>query len=192
MGRRVHNPDTKRNATKMIFNETSLQGVFVIEPEILTDERGAFARIFCQNEFKNHGLDPNISQCSISLNKKTFTLRGMHFQKSPHAETKLVRCSRGLIYDVIVDLRPTSPTFMAWISVEVSDDNKRMVYVPEGFAHGFQTLRDNTEVIYQMSQFYSPGHSGGFRWDDPSFNIEWPNEPIVISSKDQSFPDFNS
>ena len=192
MGRRVHNPDTKRNDTKMIFNETNLQGAFVIEPEILTDERGAFARIFCQKEFENHGLNPNIFQCSISLNTKKFTLRGMHFQKSPHAEAKLVRCSRGGIYDVIVDLRQHSPTFMTWTAVEVSDDNKRMVYVPEGFAHGFQTLKDNTEVIYQMSQFYSLGHSDGFRWDDPSFNIEWPAEPIVISPKDQIFPDFTS
>jgi len=192
MGREVHYSHTKGNGTTMIFKETNLQGSFVIEPEMLTDERGAFARIFCQKEFENHGLNPNIFQCSISLNKKKFTLRGMHFQKSTHAEAKLVRCSRGLIYDVIVDLRPDSPTYMGWTSIEISLENKRMVYVPEGFAHGFQTLEDNTEVIYQMSQFYSPGHSGGFRWDDPSFNIEWPTEPIVISPKDQIFPDFTS
>jgi dTDP-4-dehydrorhamnose 3,5-epimerase len=176
----------------MIFKKTSLQGAFVIEPEMLTDERGAFARIFCQKEFENHGLNPNISQCSISLNKEKFTLRGMHFQKSSHAEVKLIRCSRGLIYDVIVDLRPDSSSYMKWFSIELSLENKRMLYVPEGFAHGFQTLEDNTEVIYQMSQFFSPDHSGGFRWDDPSFNIEWPTEPIVIAPKDQAFPDFTS
>jgi dTDP-4-dehydrorhamnose 3,5-epimerase len=116
----------------------------------------------------------------------------MHIQKSPHAEAKLVRCSRGLIYDVIVDLRPDSLTFMKWTAVEISVENKKMVYVPEGFAHGFQTLTDDTEVIYQMSEFYFPGHSGGFRWDDPSFNIDWPTIPKVISPKDQSFPEFNS
>jgi dTDP-4-dehydrorhamnose 3,5-epimerase len=192
MGREVRYSHTKSNGTTMIFKETNLQGAFVIEPEMLTDERGAFARIFCKKEFKNHGLNPNIFQCSISLNKEKFTLRGMHFQKIPHAEAKLVRCSRGLIYDVIVDLRPNSPTYMGWTSIEISLENKRMVYVPEGFAHGFQTLEDNTEVIYQMSQFYSPGHSGGFRWDDPSFNIEWPTEPIVISPKDKIFSDFRS
>jgi dTDP-4-dehydrorhamnose 3,5-epimerase len=192
MGREVRYSHTKSNGTTMIFKETNLQGAFVIEPEMLTDERGAFARIFCKKEFENHGLNPNIFQCSISLNKEKFTLRGMHFQKIPHAEAKLVRCSRGLIYDVIVDLRPNSPTYMGWTSIEISLENKRMVYVPEGFAHGFQTLEDNTEVIYQMSQFYSPGHSGGFRWDDPSFNIEWPTEPIVISPKDKIFSDFRS
>ena len=192
MGRGVHNPDTKRNSTTMIFKETPLQGAFIIEPEILTDERGAFARIFCQKEFKNHGLNPNILQSSISLNKKKYTLRGMHFQKKPHAEAKLVRCSRGLIYDVIVDLRPDSPTYMGWTFIELSLENKRMVYVPEGFAHGFQTLEDNSEIIYQMSQFYSPDHSGGIRWDDPSLKIEWPNEPVVISPKDQNFPDFTA
>lgn len=190
MGRRVHHSHTQRYPTTMIFNETRLKGVFVIEPEMLTDERGAFARIFCQNEFKNHGLNPIISQSSVSINTKKLTLRGMHFQKSPHAEAKLVRCSQGLIYDVIVDLRPTSPTFKAWTAIEISAHNKKMIYVPEGFAHGFQTLEDNTEVIYQMSQFYSPDHSDGFRWNDPSFNIEWPDKPKVISSKDQDYPDF--
>ena len=174
----------------MIFKETSLQGAFIIELEMLNDERGAFARIFCQKEFEKHGLNPNIAQCSISLNTKKFTLRGMHYQKSPHNEAKLVRCSRGLIYDVIVDLRPHSSTFKKWTSIELSVKNKKMVYIPEGFAHGFQTLDDNTEVIYQMSQFYSPDHSEGFRWNDPSFKIEWPSEPKAISSKDLDFPDF--
>ena len=176
----------------MNFKETCLQGAFIIQPEMLNDERGAFARIFCQKEYEKYGLNPNIAQCSISLNNKKFTLRGMHYQKSPHTEAKLVRCSRGLIYDVIVDLRPDSPTFREWTSIEISVENKKMVYIPEGFAHGFQTLEEDTEVIYQMSQFYSPGHSEGFRWNDPSFKIEWPADPKVISSKDREFPDFTT
>ena len=192
MGRQIYYPNTKGFYSVMIFKETPLKGAFMIAPEILTDERGAFARIFCQKEFENYGLDTNISQCSISLNTKKFTLRGMHYQNSPHAEAKLVRCSRGMIYDVIVDLRPNSLTFMEWAAIEISAENKKMVFVPKGFAHGFQTLEDNTEVIYQMSEFYYPGHSSGFRWNDPSFNIKWPTDPRVISSKDQSFPDFNS
>ena len=174
----------------MIFKETRLHGAFIIELEMLNDDRGEFARIFCQKEFKKYGLSPNIIQSSISVNTKKFTLRGMHYQKSPHTEAKLVRCSRGLIYDVIVDLRPNSPTFKNWTSIEISVENKKMVYIPEGFAHGFQTLEENTEVIYQMSQFYSPSHSQGFRWNDPSFKIEWPAAPKVISSKDRKFPDF--
>jgi dTDP-4-dehydrorhamnose 3,5-epimerase len=192
MGRAIHNPNTKCNSKTMIFKKTNLQGAFVIKPEILSDERGAFARIFCQKEFEGHGLNPNISQCSISINSKKFTLRGMHFQNSPHEDAKLVHSSRGLIYDVIVYLRPNPSTYMGWTSVEISMDNKKMVYVAEGFAHGFQALENNTELIYQMSQFFFPGHSGGFRWNDPSFNIEWPSDPKVISSKDQVFPDFTS
>ena len=167
----------------MIFKETELQGSFIIELEMLTDERGAFARTFCRKDFENHGLNGNISQCSTSLNTKKNTLRGMHYQKKPYAEAKLVRCSRGLIYDVIVDLRYDSSTFKQWTSVEISAENRKMVYVPEGFAHGFQTLTDDAEVIYQMSQFYSPSHADGFRWNDPSFRIEWPSKNLVISLK---------
>jgi dTDP-4-dehydrorhamnose 3,5-epimerase len=174
----------------MIFNETKLKGAFVIEPEILIDDRGAFARTFCQRDFEDHELNGHISQCSISLNTMKNTLRGMHYQKKPCAEAKLVRCSLGLIYDVIVDLRHDSSTFKQWASVEISGENKKMVYVPEGFAHGFQTLTDNTEVVYQMSQFYSPDHADGFRWNDPYFNIEWPSTKLVISTKDQNYPDF--
>ena len=174
----------------MIFKETKLQGSFIIEPEMLIDERGAFARIFCCRDFENHGLNGNISQCSTCLNTKKNTLRGMHYQKKTYAEAKLIRCSRGLIYDVIVDLRYDSPTFKQWTSVEISAENRKMVYVPEGFAHGFQTLTDNVEVIYQMSQFYSPSHADGFRWDDPSFRIDWPSKDLVISLKDQKYPDF--
>ena len=174
----------------MIFKETKLQGAFIIEPEMLIDERGAFARTFCCRDFENHGLNGNVSQCSISLNTKKNTLRGMHYQKIPYAEAKLVRCSRGFIYDVIVDLRYDSSTFKEWTSIEISAENRKMVDVPEGFAHGFQTLTDNVEVIYQMSQFYSPSHADGFRWDDPSFRIDWPSKDLVISLKDQNYPDF--
>ena len=174
----------------MIFKETKLQGAFIIEPEMLIDERGAFARTFCRRDFENHGLNGNISQCSTSLNTKKNTLRGMHYQKKPYAEAKLVRCSRGFIYDVIVDLRCGSSTFKEWTSIEISAENRKMVYVPEGFARGFQTLTDNVEVIYQMSQFYSPSHADGFRWDDPSFRIDWPSKDLVISLKDQNYPDF--
>ena len=176
----------------MIFKETNLQGAFVIEPEMLSDKRGAFARIFCQKEFEDHGLNPNISQCSISINSKKFTLRGMHFQKSPYEEAKLIHCSRGLIYDVIVDLRPNSSTYMGWTSVEMSMDNKKMVYVPEGFAHGFQSLEDNSEIIYQVSEFYTPNSELGIHWNDPEFNITWPIEEKIITEKDNSWKLFNS
>ena len=190
MGRQVHHTNPKNKSRTMIFNETKLKGAFIIEPKMLVDGRGAFARTFCSRDFEDHGLNRNISQCSISLNTKKNTLRGMHFQKEPYAEAKLVRCSRGIIYDVIVDLRHNSPTFKQWTSVEISNENKKMVYVPEGFAHGFQTLTDDTEVVYQMSQFYSPNHADGFRWNDPNFRIEWPSTNLIISSKDQNYPDF--
>ena len=176
----------------MTFKETKLQGAFIIEPEMLIDERGAFARTFCRKDFESHGLNGSISQCSISLNTRKYTLRGMHYQKKPCAEAKLVRCSRGVIYDVIVDLRYDSPTFKQWTSVEISAENRKMVYVPVDFAHGFQTLTDGTEVIYQMSEFYSPNHADGFRWNDPSFKIKWPSDNFVISSKDQTYPDFKT
>ena len=175
----------------MIFKKAKLQGVFIIEPEMLTDERGAFARTYCRKELEDRGLNANIAQCSTSLNTKKGTLRGMHFQTKPYSEAKLIRCTRGNIYDVIVDLRSDSPTFTKWIAVELSDENRKMVYVPEGFVHGFQTLTDNAEVFYQISQFYSPEHAGGFRWNDPSFNIDWPPDHRIISSKDQSYPDFD-
>ena len=176
----------------MTFKETKLQGAFIIEPEMLIDERGAFTRTFCRKDFESHGLNGSISQCSISLNTRKYTLRGMHYQKKPCAEAKLVRCSRGVIYDVIVDLRYDSPTFKQWTSVEISAENRKMVYVPVDFAHGFQTLTDGTEVIYQMSEFYSPSHADGFRWNDPSFKIKWPSDNFVISSKDQTYPDFKT
>lgn len=174
----------------MIFKETKLKGAYVIEPERLEDERGFFARTFCKEEFKANGLNPCVAQCNISFNRKKGTLRGMHYQVAPHEETKLVRCTRGAIYDVIIDLRLQSPTFKQWVAVELTEKNHKMLYIPEGFAHGFQTLVDNTEVFYQMSEFYHPVCSKGVRWNDPVFGIEWIYTEAVISMKDQNYPNF--
>jgi dTDP-4-dehydrorhamnose 3,5-epimerase len=174
------------------FTETALKGAIIIEPEQIEDERGFFARTFCRREFNARGLNPDLLQCSISYNRKRGTLRGMHFQVAPHAETKLVRCTRGAIYDVILDLRPQSPTFRRWIAVHLSAENHLMVYLPEGFAHGFQTLQDETEVSYYISEFYSSEHARGVRWNDPAFAIDWPIANPVISVRDQSHPVFAS
>ena len=174
----------------MIFTETALKGAFIIEPEQLSDERGFFARTWCQKEFLNHGLNPNIVQCSISYNRKKGTLRGMHYQAAPHEEIKLVRCTAGAIYDVIVDLRKDSSTFRKWISAELNEENRKMLYIPAGFAHGFQTLADNTEVFYQMSEFYTASHARGIRWNDPAFDLQWPAAMQVISEKDANWPDY--
>ncbi len=173
----------------MIFTETRLKGAYIIELQKLEDERGFFARSWCQREFLAHGLDLHIMQCNISFNKKKGTMRGMHYQVAPFAETKLVRCTRGAIYDVIIDLRPESATFLQWIAVEITADNGKMLYVPKRFAHGFQTLEDDTEVFYQMSEFYSPEYACGVRWNDPLFNINWPDAERTISTKDQEYPD---
>lgn len=175
----------------MIFRETELRGAFIIEPGRLENERGFFARTFCQEEFKAHGLNPGVVQCNISFNKKKGTLRGMHYHVATHEEAKLVRCSQGAIYDVIVDLRPDSPTFKQWVAVELTADNRRMLYIPEGFAHGFQTLQDNTEVLYQMSEFYHPECAKGVRWDDPAFGIEWLADDRIISNRDKGWPLFD-
>ena len=173
----------------MIFTETELRGAFVVELELHVDERGLFARMFCREEFIAHGLDPNIAQCNISFNKKMGTLRGLHYQGNPFEEAKLVRCARGAIYDVIVDLRPRSATYRQWISVEITQDNRKAIYVPKGFAHGFQTLDDNSEIIYQMSESYHPDHSLGIRWDDPTLAIIWPPAAQrIISAKDLAYP----
>jgi dTDP-4-dehydrorhamnose 3,5-epimerase len=174
----------------MIFAETKLKGAFVIEPERLQDERGFFARTWCKREFEHHGLNPNLVQCNISFNKRKGTLRGMHYQGALHEEAKLVRCTLGGIYDVIIDLRPKSKTFGQWLAIELTSQNRKMLYVPEGFAHGFQTLEDNTEIFYQMSEFYAPESARGVRWNDPQFNIFWPVDQPAISKKDQAFPDF--
>ncbi len=164
----------------MLLHETKLKGAFIIEPERLEDERGFFARTWCKREFEAHGLNQNLVQCNISFNKKKTTMRGMHYQVAPHKETKLVRCTKGAIYDVIIDLRPDSHTFKQWISVELTSENRKMIYIPEDFAHGFLTLEDNTEVFYQMSEFYAPECARGVRWNDPAFSIKWPFEVRVL------------
>lgn len=174
----------------MNFTETKLQGVFIIDIEPVEDARGFFARTWCQREFEAHGLCMQWVQCNISFNKHRGTLRGMHYQMAPFAEVKLVRCTAGAIYDVIIDLRPSSPTFKRWLSVELAAERQRMLYIPEGFGHGFQTLADASEVFYQMSQFYAPEYARGVRWDDPAFKISWPEDNRIISEKDQGFPDF--
>lgn len=172
----------------MIFTETKLPGAYTISVERLEDERGFFARGFCINEFNGYGLNGHIVQANISYNRKRGTLRGLHMQKAPFEEVKIVRCTRGAVYDVIVDMRRQSPTFKQWIGVELTADNYQMLYVPEGFAHSYITLEDNTEVLYNVTQFYHPGSETGFRWDDPAFDITWPVEPVIISERDRSHP----
>jgi dTDP-4-dehydrorhamnose 3,5-epimerase len=176
----------------MIFTETKLAGAYIIEIEKHGDERGFFARLWCQNEFADHGLAMNWVQANLSLSEKSGTLRGLHYQVAPHQEAKLMRCIRGGIYDAIVDLRPDSPTYKQWVSVELTAENRKALYIPEGFAHGYQTLVNNTEVLYPVSQFYAPGAERGIRWNDPTFAIEWPTtETITLSDKDKSWPDFS-
>ena len=176
----------------MIFTETKLAGAFVIEVGRHTDERGFFARTFCQQEFEAHGLKAEVAQCNVSFNKRKGTLRGMHYQAAPFAEAKLVRCTAGSIYDVIIDLRPASPTFKRHFAVELSAENHRMLYIPDDFAHGFQTLVDDTEVFYQMAQRYSAERARGVRWNDPAFGIEWPKGERIIIERDQNYPDYAS
>lgn len=175
----------------MKFIETPLAGAFVLEPERRSDERGFFARVFCRDEFAAHGLDHNPAQCNISFNPAKATLRGMHYQAKPHQEVKLVRCTMGLIFDVIVDLRSASQTLGDWFGVELSAENRRMLYVPKDFAHGYLTLAPATEVFYQVSELYHPAAERGARWDDPAFAIEWPLRPKVISAKDREHPFWN-
>jgi dTDP-4-dehydrorhamnose 3,5-epimerase len=167
-----------------------LKDAFIIDPQKLEDERGFFARTWCQQEAAAYGLQPRWLQCNISFNKQRGTMRGMHYQVAPSAEAKLVRCTMGAIYDVIIDLRPDAPTFRQWAAVELSAQNRRMLYVPEGFAHGFLTLEDNTEIFYQMSEFYAPAHARGVRWNDPAFGIQWPSDVRVIADRDRNYPDF--
>lgn len=174
----------------MIFRETPLAGAWVLEPERFEDERGFFARTWCRREFEAHGLDPSIAQCSVSFNHRRGTLRGLHFQAAPHEEIKLVRVTRGAIWDVIVDVRPGSPTFRQHFSVVLSAEARNELYIPKGTAHGFQTLEDETEVFYQISEFYAPESARGYRWDDPSFAIPWPEPVTVISEKDRNLPLF--
>ncbi len=175
----------------MIFTPLELAGAWLIEPEFISDERGSFARTWCAREFEEHGCNSRLVQCNISVNRLRGTLRGMHFQCERHAEAKLVRCTRGAIHDVIVDLRSDSPTYRRWMACELSDDNHRMLYIPEGVAHGFQTLTDNSEIFYQMSREHHPESSAGFRWNDPAIAISWPLPLGPISLRDLMWPDLN-
>jgi dTDP-4-dehydrorhamnose 3,5-epimerase len=175
----------------MIFTETKLKGAYIIEINKLEDNRGFFGRTFCKKEFDTIGLKSNTLQANIAHNKHKGTLRGMHMQLAPFGETKLVRCTRGAIYDVIIDLRVYSETFKQWIGVELSAENFKMIYVPEGFAHGYLVLEDDTDITYQVTQYYTSSHETGVRWNDPAFNIQWPKEPRFISEKDRNFPDLS-
>jgi dTDP-4-dehydrorhamnose 3,5-epimerase len=176
----------------VIFAPTALSGAVVVELERREDERGFFARSFCRREFEAQGLDPCVAQCNVSFNRRRATLRGLHWQAAPHGEVKLVRVTRGALWDVIVDLRAGSPTFTRWFGVELTADNRRALYIPTGFAHGFQTLVDDVEVFYQMSAFYVPDAQRGARWDDPAFGIEWPLRPPFLCDRDASYPDFTA
>lgn len=175
----------------MRFVESELPGVFLIEPEPHVDERGMFMRTWCAREFAEHGIAMTVRQCSVSVNHRRGTLRGMHYQAPPHAEARLVRCTAGAIFDVIVDLRPVSKSYCQWAGVELTQENRKMAFVPEGCAHGFLTLVDNVEVFYQMSEFYSAENARGVRWNDPGFSIKWPGEVAVISERDRNYPDFH-
>ena len=170
--------------------ETDLEGCYILEIEKIPDHRGFFARIWDKDMFKKNHLNENFVQSSISFNKKKYTLRGMHFQSNPFEEVKMVRCTKGKIFDVIIDLRTNSNTFKKWISIELSENNLQTVYIPKGMAHGFQTLEDNTEVFYQMSQYFNPEYCKGIRWDDPEFSINWPNKSPILSEKDSKYVDF--
>lgn len=174
----------------MRFVATSLAGAFVVEPEPIEDERGWFARAFCAREFREHGLEPHLEQCNVSWNRRRGTLRGMHLQVAPHEEVKLVRCTAGAVHDVIVDLRPDSPTYRRWLGLELSARNRRMLYIPAGLGHGFVTLADESELFYQMSTAYQPAAARGVRFDDPALGIVWPVPIEVVSDKDRSYPDF--
>jgi dTDP-4-dehydrorhamnose 3,5-epimerase len=174
------------------FIETILPGAFVIEIDRLADERGFFARTWCSREFSEHGLPSDIKQTSTSFNETKGTLRGMHFSSSPCKEGKLVRCTAGRMLDVIIDIRPDSPAFLQHIKVELSAECRNALYVPPGFAHGYQTLESNTEIYYMMTEEYKPGHADGFRWNDPAFAIEWPEEERIILDRDNSYPDFDA
>lgn len=174
----------------MKFSQSKLFGAFIIDIEPKADERGMFARCWCESEFSNHNLITTLSQCSISFNRHKGTLRGMHYQMAPHAETKIVRCTRGSVFDVIVDLRQGSPTYKKWDGVTLSANNHRMIYIPQGLAHGLITLEPDTEVFYQISTPFVPESAGGVRWNDPCFNISWPMAPAVIAERDANYPDF--
>jgi dTDP-4-dehydrorhamnose 3,5-epimerase len=174
----------------MIFHTTPLAGVVLVEPELMHDERGWFARMFAAEDFEAEGLEPAVVHCNVSFNARAGTLRGIHYQTHPHAECKLVRCTRGAIYDVALDLRPGSNTYLRWHAVELTAENGLALYIPDGVAHGFQTLRDEAEVFYQMSAPYVAASAHGVRWDDPAFAIAWPDADRIISERDRSYPAF--
>lgn len=177
----------------MVFKETRLKNAFIIELEKIVDDRGFFSRVWCQKEFEANGLNVNVVQCNLAFNTSKGTLRGMHYQIVPHQEAKLVRCTRGKVYDVIIDLRSKSPTYLQWIGVELSSENRKMLYVPENFAHGYLTLTDNTELFYQVSNFYSPESESGIRWNDRKVNIKWPQtNGLTMTDKDKNWPDFHA
>jgi len=177
----------------VIFTETSIVGAYVIEPEPASDDRGLFARTFDAEEFSRRGMDGRVSQCNTSVNRRVGTLRGLHYQVAPHGEAKLVRCTRGAIYDVAVDLRAESPTYLRWFGAELTGENRHAFFIPDGCAHGFQTLAEDSEILYQMSTPYVPGSGAGVRWDDPAFGIRWPDPPPggrIMSERDAEYPDF--
>jgi len=174
----------------MLFEESKIGGVFEVQLERKADERGFFARSWCREEFERAGLNSGLAQCSISYNPRKGTLRGMHYQAPPYAEAKLIRCTGGAIYDVVVDLRAQSPTYRQWAGFTLTADNRAMVYIPEGCAHGFLTLEDESEIFYQISEFYNAESARGVRWDDPAFGIAWPEKPRMMSERDRTYPDF--
>ncbi len=174
----------------MRFTETRLQGAYIIDVERIEDERGFFALTWARNDIVARGLNPDLVQCNLSYNHRAGTVRGMHWQIAPHAETKLVRCTRGGIFDVVVDLRDDSPTYLQWVGAELTAENRRALYIPEGCAHGFQTLEDDTEVLYMLTEQYTPGAARGMRWDDPATDVTWPQPVTVISERDAQYPDF--
>jgi dTDP-4-dehydrorhamnose 3,5-epimerase len=175
----------------MLFTETEIRGAFILDAEEIADERGFFARSWARDEFEAHGLNPHLAQCNLSYNHRKGTVRGMHWQVAPHAETKLVRCTQGGIYDVIVDLRADSPTYLRWIGVDLTAENRRALYIPEGCGHGFQTLADATEVLYMITEYYTPAAARGMRWNDPAINVTWPLDVTVISERDAHYPDWH-
>ena len=176
----------------MIFTETPLAGAYTIDTELRRDDRGFFARAFCRNELAGHGMDFNLAQANSSFNRQAGTLRGMHYQLDPRAETKIVRCTRGAVYDVVLDLRRDSKTYQQHFGLILSEENRKSLYVPKGFAHGFYTLEDNSELFYLVDEFYSPDLERGVRWNDPLFAISWPGLPTVVSARDASYADFAS
>jgi dTDP-4-dehydrorhamnose 3,5-epimerase len=188
MGWTIRSAHSASQGARLKFEPVPLAGAFLVHPEFLEDERGMFARSFCQHEFRNFGLEALVAQCNVSLNLRRGTLRGLHFQAAPHEEAKLVRCTRGAIWDVIVDLREGSSTRYRWFAAQLNAQNHAAMYVPRGFAHGFQTLADDTEVFYQMSESYQPQLSRGLRWNDPVLGIGWPIDPPTLSPRDQQHP----